>query len=47
MFDGIHCPKCEKRVKVRGRVAKCCCGWSIFLPESNLEKMFFRYIDRL
>ena len=42
MFDGIHCPKCGKLLKQRSaRIFICRCGWSIMLPESNFEKMFF------
>ena len=42
MFDGVHCPKCAKRVKKRyARSVSCRCGWSYYLlPESNLKKKF-------
>ena len=41
MFNGIHCPKCGKRVRKRSaRSYSCCCGWRYISPESNIERIF-------
>lgn len=34
-FDGVHCPKCGKKVRRKKNVAVCRCGWTIKEPERN------------
>ena len=45
--DGIHCPKCGKRMARSGNHLRCRCGYSYFEPEGNwqkwLGKMFGSY----